>query len=425
MSDRIGSLRVLAAELLRARLSRAAHDITSRLLAVCLVMILVGCSDDSGKPRADVAAIVEEHSTDDTIPTIRANSLSPTCSSCTIELRPMFSIGHPLDSVFPPDGDIRIAEGADHRFYVAPLSVDQKIGQYDREGRLLAVFGGHVEEPGKYYTPAAIAASPDSMLLVLDRNQVIWYHLDSLTAEHAQLGDFPNQGGLLAFRKRRFVATSSGGMPGELLYSDPNPNGTQIGTSASPSTSRIDREAELRMWRVITGTDSTWFTASWRFEPLVEEWDRLGKRRRFVLPAPWYPRYDLRAAQAAMEGPNAPVLPVMRALWRDTQGLLWTITSIADRDLVADGSGARNQPTERDLLRGSTGGWRQADEDRFDAIVAAYAISDSSISLVSSARFDPLLVAFLSDTVLAGLSHPEPGLTQFTLFRIDLTGYPR
>jgi len=392
------------------------------LLLICAALASAACWGERETPKPPDQA---QNWIDDGIPMIEARSTLPTCPACIIELDSMFTIGLPTDTVFPSDGLASIVGGADHRFYVAPLSVEQKIGQYDRHGRLLAMFGGHGEAPGKYYAPAAIAASPDSMLLVLDINQVLWFRLDSLTAEHGPLGDFPNQGGLLAFRGRRFVATSSGGMPGELMYSEPKPDGTQLGVSVSPHTSMTDTEAQLRMWRVITGTDSMWLTMSQKFEAVVEVWQGFQIVRRIRLPAPWYPPYGIEATAASTAGSaNGAVWPVTQSIWLDREGVLWTITSVADSTGSVDRrAGGGRSPTEKEILAGAPRPVVSPLRGRFDAVVTAYLISDSTVSLIASARVDPYLVSILSDSVLAERANPEPGLTSFTLYRYALRGY--
>ncbi len=387
-----------------------------RKLLACGILVVAGCSGGAETPDP-----LPEASSwlDDGIPMIEASSTLPTCPACTIELDSLFTIGNPSDTVFPADGLTFIVEGAEHRFYVAPLSVEQKIGQYDRHGRLLAMFGGHGEAPGKYYAPAAIAPSPDSMLLVLDINKVLWFRLDSLTAELGPLGDFPNQGGLLAFRDRRFVTTSSGGMPGELLYSEPKPDGTQIGVSVSPHISMTDTESELRMWRAITGSDSVWLTASWHFAPVVELWNEFRRVRRFVLPAPWWPTGGAEGTTPF----STTIAPLTRAIRLDAAGRLWTLTSVPDSAYVAAAARTTSKPvSEREILQQRSVGAEPLTLRRFNTVVAVYQLSDTTVSLVASQRFEPTLVSFLSDTILAGTSRSEPGMTQLSIYSYTLRG---
>lgn len=359
----------------------------------------------------------------DTLPTLVAISTEPTCPRCTIEIDSVATIGLSTDSVFPMDFAF-IVEGADQHFYVAPLSDGMKIGKYDGEGDLQTIFAGRGEAPHQFRALSEMAASPDSMLLILGINRATWYRLDSLTATHQQLSATLNQARALAFRAHHFVATNSGGMPGELLYSEPPPNGTQLGVSLTPSHSEFGTVAGLRMLSHITGDEREWLTISQFFSPTVDVWRGAQRVRHVRLPAPWYRVYDgLEPWKPTRHGvPAGELITSTQSIWRDKHGLVWTITSLPDADLPPD-----YLHTDRSLVTS-----KESDappprsrpiREQSDAIVAVYALSDSTITLIASHRFDQNVNRFLSDSVLSESTNPEPGLTRFILYRFRLSGY--
>jgi hypothetical protein len=313
--------------------------------------------------------------------------------------------------------------GADQRFYAAPLSIEQKIGAYDWHGALLAVFGGHGEAPGKYLAPGVLIPSPDTMLLVLGFNQAVWYQLDSLTGENRRLPYALNQPRGIAFGDKRFVTTSTGGMPGALFLSEPFPGGSQLGTSSSPLRSQFTTVAGLRMFRHITGDEREWFTMAQFLSPTMEVWQRGRRVRQVLLPAPWYEPYGVEAWEPVRRGIPAPeVITVTKSVWRDQRGLLWTITAVpdahlpphyrdTDRGAASEGPAKSPAPVVRPI------------REQNDAVIAVYLVTDSSVALIASQRFDQNLNRFLSDSVLAESTYPEPGLTRFSLYRFRLSGF--
>jgi hypothetical protein len=332
-------------------------------------------------------------------------------------------IGTSVDTVFPMGG-ATIVQGADQAFYVAPMSEELKVGRFGWTGQLGMLLGGRGEAPGQYHSPAGMAASPDSQLVVVSVGRVVWYDLRSLQAVTLPLSVTLNQPSVVALTGRRFVATTTGGvgMLGQLFYSDPGPAGTPIGSSTSPITPTKESVDGIEMFRSLTASDTLTMLTTRRFlEPILEVWSvGKGRIREVELPAPWYPKYELSAlAPAAAGASQVELVPMTFHVWRDVEGLVWTLTSVPDSKRSKQVVAAVSPGSHGVRSEGVRAGPRPL-RDQGDGVVAVYEVSDTSVRLVASARFDALLTFFLSDSVVAERSYPDQGSTRFILHKLRL-----
>jgi hypothetical protein len=347
-----------------------------------------------------------------------------------IELDSLTQIGSDQDSLFIT-GEGHLVQAADQQFYVAPLSVDQAIGRYDWSGRLTAVFGGRGEAPGKYLGVGGLFQSPDSLLLVLGFNQAVWYDLSSLVGELRTLPVMLNQPSAVAFSGHRFIATTTGGIGAALFYSEPQPSGTGIGVSASPTMTSLETEAALGMFRSVAAMSTTRYVAMGRYlAPILEVWTSdSGLVRRLAVPAPWFESYGTEAWGPITAGvPSGAVLTVTRSIWLDGEGRLWTITNLPDAGLPADYPTSAHREAARRVGVVTEGAGadvpRMPLREQADAIIAVYEVSDTAVKVIAKTRVDARLTRFLSDSIVAELEIPEPGVNRFILYRFRLAGVP-
>lgn len=385
------------------------------LHVAAIALLLISCTDAPREPQVDRALSVAASG-----PRLRALSDAPTCPSCEIQLDSFAVIGTSVDTVFPMGGAM-IVQGADQAFYVAPMSEQLKVGRYGWTGQLELLLGGRGEAPGKYYSPAGMAASPDSQLLVVSEGRVVWYDMGSLNAVTLPLAVTLNQPSVVAMRGRRFVATTTGGvgMLGQLFYSEPGPSGTPIGRSTSPITATKESVGGIEMFRSLTASDTLTVLTTRRFlEPILEVWSvGAGRVREIELPAPWYPKYDLNALTPAAAGASqVELVPMTFHVWKDAEGLVWTLTSVPDDQRSKEVEPSNPNGSRSEGVRSTSRPLR----DQGDGVVAVYAVSDTAVHLVASARFDALLTFFLSDSVVAERSYPDQGSTRFILHKLRL-----
>jgi hypothetical protein len=400
--------------------------ITSRqLLLVCfLTGILCACADSANREQPPLEpSVAVETDWDSAVPRIKAVSELPTCAACTIRLDSFAVIGMSLDTVFPA-GAATIVEGADQSFYVAPMSDRQKIGKYDWGGGLRALFGGKGEGPEQYYSPQGIAASPDSQLLVVSLSKALWYDLNTLRGIAKAIPVTLNQPALVAMVGQKFLATTTGGigMSGQLYWSAPEPNGTILGRSTSPVVPNTESRNGMRMFRTVAARDtSTFYTVGKFLEPLLEVWHvGDGLFNQVELPAPWFKKYDVSALAPSSGGASqVETVPMSFHVWRDDDGLIWTLTSVPDRALPKSRP-AQSPRRGEDAHRPGANRAERPLREKGDGVIAVYEVTDSSVQLVTSARFDALLTLFLSDSVVAERSYPEPGSTRFILYKLRL-----
>ncbi|MDX2263060.1 MAG: hypothetical protein SFU84_15315 [Gemmatimonadales bacterium] len=356
-----------------------------------------------------------------TAPLLRSSSDEPTCPTCDIVLDSLFTVGFSDDTVFPLV-PASVVQGADQQFYIHPMSDQLKIGRYDWKGALTLLFGGQGEAPGQYGSAGTLAAAPDSQLLLVEYRKVHWYDLQTLESSAEPVPMPLNQPALIAFSGRRFLATTTGGvgMSGEIYLSTPNPGGLVLGRSTAPTVPNTATVGGASMFRHVTGrVPGEFYTIGWFLAPTLERWTTSGGLRdRVELPAPWFVPYGVEALIERDAKPRAAPLAGTTSLWQDGSQRVWTVTRVPDPRTI--GLPPPKVVSDADAHRGVQAEETLAPNQRADAVIAAYEISDSSVSLLTSKRFDQRVLGFLSDSIVVERSFPEPGLARFVVYRLRL-----
>jgi len=390
-----------------------------RVVAASYLVLLPACG------RAEDKVVSSTATPADPLPAIapllQAASTEPTCPTCDIVLDSLFTVGLSNDTVFPIEL-AHVVQGADQQFYIHPLSDQLKIGRYDWKGRLTRLFGGHGEAPGQYRFAGTLAAAPDSQLLLVEYRKVHWYDLRTLESSAEPVPVPLNQPALIALSGRRFLATTTGGvgMAGEIYLSTPNPEGLVLGRTTSPRRSNTETMGGASMFRHVTGrVPGEFYTIGWFLAPTLERWTTSGGLKdRVELPAPWFVPYGIDALIERDAKPRAAPLAGTTSLWQDGSQRIWTVTRVPDPRTI--GLPPPQVVSDADAHRGVQAEETLAPNQRADAVIAAYEISDSSVSLLTSKRFDQRVLGFLSDSIVVERSFPEPGLARFVVYRLRL-----
>lgn len=352
-------------------------------------------------------------------PEIHARNREATCPDCDIVLTPLGTIGNELDSVVPRVG-ARLRSVSPAQYLVCPVSERRRVAIFDSTGALLQLMAKGGEGPGEITGCSDLTFGPDSFALVQHNNRLVWFSPDDwLPVETRLLSRRIPGGNLLALDNRRFVSTfSNRGMP--RFLSDVGSDSVRgFGVSAIDSTMP---DLEGYPTTVLVSVGGTRFLAlDSYFRPSMEAWDAATgeRRRRYLLPAPWYPEYDYSTYQTWLtEGPSQVAMSITYGAWMDQQGRLWTVTQVADADWefrkdprAIEGEGVRRVPY-----------WGGDDRAILDAIIAVYEVTDSSISLLTWKRLDEPLNGILQSGVLYSRSWPDRDRASFALYRARLTG---
>ena len=354
------------------------------------------------------------------IRSLKSDGMEAACAGCTVVIESLATIGALSDTIFPV-GLSYLVQGADQRFYAGPLSERFAVGRYGRDGRLQSLLGGRGEAPGEWPAISGLAASPDSLLLVLGVSTVVWFDLDSTTWTQSRSPVILNQPSLVALRGKRFAGTSTGGIQGELFFSEPQPSGQMLGRSSAPTGNGFQTEAQVRMFRVAARQDSQRIvTVSQYLSPTLQVWSAdSGLLAHGELPAPWFVPYGMDAWDAIAAGLSGEeVLTMTTGVWVDAAGRLWTVTSVPDPRLppveARLSALAKRQKTEMPEAPGSPGEPSAVQ----DAIIAVYELSAGKVTLLAWRRFDTALTTIVSDSVVAQVSVPDPLLTRFVLYQM-------
>ncbi|MCA9763926.1 MAG: hypothetical protein KC544_12440 [Gemmatimonadetes bacterium] len=250
---------------------------------------------------------------------------------------------------------------------------------------------------------------------------VVWFDLDSTTWTQSRSPVILNQPSLVALRGKRFAGTSTGGIQGELFFSEPQPSGQMLGRSSAPTGNGFQTEAQVRMFRVAARQDSQRIvTVSQYLSPTLQVWSAdSGLLAHGELPAPWFVPYGMDAWDAIAAGLSGEeVLTMTTGVWVDAAGRLWTVTSVPDPRLppVEErlSALAKRQKTEMPEAPGSPGEPSAVQ----DAIIAVYELSAGKVTLLAWRRFDTALTTIVSDSVVAQVSVPDPLLTRFVLYQM-------
>jgi hypothetical protein len=155
-------------------------------------------------------------------------------------------------------------------------------------------------------------------------------------------------------------------------------------------------------------------------EALIDEWETSGRfLRRYRLPAPWFIPYGLGPLKELQQsGIRGTRIAMSGGVWRDATGRLWTITNVPDPKWRSrSDSGIRDEHGNRYVQL-----WGFDRREVLDAIVAVYALTDTSVVLVASGRFAMPLSRFLSDSVVVERRYVDREVISFNLFRFRLVG---
>ena len=358
----------------------------------------------------------------DTIIAITNNDTLPLCGTCRIVVDSVTSIGTANDSVFarPPTG---IVEGSDQAFYVAALSAPGRIARYDWHGHLDKLLGRTGDGPGELRWAMAVSATADSFLAVLDYRRIVWFPLpDGPVITEALLppiAEFraialPRRGFVAAVVQDRSLRT--------FIYRGPDGTSRTFGDSSGPPDSHMMERQEGDRSHWLTALDSNRFWAMPEFfESSVEEWSTDGALlRRYRPPAPWFVPYGPEMLkQLGSSGIRAVPLAMSKAVWRDSQGRMWTLTQVPDPHWRVQ----RDAGAELDE-RGERHATLCCFDRRkvVDGIIAVYQVTDSSIALIASRRVDMPLVGILSDTIAVEGVYPSADVMTFNVFRFRLVG---
>jgi hypothetical protein len=393
-----------------------------RIGLAILTSWLAGCSKS---PSQRVSAIPRVGSLlySDTITAVTPTTDRPACPRCEILIDSIGSIGSETDSIYPQSFS-QVIEGADDLYYVAPVSARSRIAVFNTRGELVRMQGHAGDGPEELRQIGAIAPTKDSQLVVLSGVRFVYFAAGGRPVATKPLPQWLTQPRMVVQPDGTIiVATGSPELRNFEAYSPATGRVVTFGDStAMGADSSWQRNALLTRW-IALANGGSFLSIPEKLTTVVDQWTESGQFvRRYRLPAPWYGKteerdlddlrkYGIRGSRAALT----------TAIWADSRGLLWTLTSIRDprwqlEKGVDSSTGHGAEPRQ-------AGYWGFDRRKVRDGVIAVYALTDSSVRLISSRQVDIPFSSFLSDSVLTETVYADRNFTTYNLFRFRLRGF--
>jgi len=313
-------------------------------------------------------------------------SSEPSCGGCSIDLEHVASLGLTSDPVSPMLSSL-VAVDSEGRFFVAPTFSPGEIAMYSPGGEFIATFGRPGHGPGEFNDFTRLRVGPGDTVHVFDLNRhsklapdlEAFVSLQSLPVPPSDLVFLPEGRMIVSYM---LLAADGRSHPLHLLNSHGDILRSFGGDSVGPAAEQ--RYAMLRRLALASG-NRIWVAHFNEYR--IELWDANGSHYLTVVRnADWFRPWDGIPIRGEIlhEKPR----PRLTSVWEDTQGRLWTVINVADRNWKALG---RHGP----VPVGSV------DLSRFwDTIIEVLDVRQGR--LIARARFDESMPTFIGD---AGMLH--------------------
>ncbi len=333
-----------------------------------------------------------------------------TCQQCRIELDQVVVFG---DSTGPGmlQEQSGIATDQRGRFYVTS-NYDPTIVVFDARGRFLRRIGRQGQGPGEFTLRPTMLFGPGDTLYALDVNarRMTVFSPEYEVVRTAPLSLFFNTAARLP--DGRFLMSGSSrsaetiGYPLHLV----DQKGAHVRSFGS-ATGAQDLFASSRgsARRFAAPVGETVWTAKVD-ELVLEQWTHEGKKLAHITrQAPWFPATVQRPPNAT-NGTHRPP-PQIRSLGQDKAGLLWTLTTVPDRDWRP----RTLPPTPRG------GGTYTPDSLRHKLVDSVLEVIDPARGVVLTTRtFDTLFMAFIAPGLLVSFTEDAGGNPRYVVWRARL-----
>ena len=341
--------------------------------------------------------------------TSRTIPSTPACNSCSIEVRRIASLGNDSDPASARRFHVGVSRDSRGRYYVAPMADLAFIAVFDSTGRFLKQLGRRGKGPGEYQYVMMAHVGPNDSLYVLDEFNK---RLTVLTPDHSVARIVPVRGTLthgFPLPDGRFVAAGRFltperlGLPLHLLDS----TGVVRSFGATdPSVRSNEFQAQLRQI-ALARKGGVWSARMDRYE--VERWTLDGERvSHLAREAAWFPawtEYSVRPPDIARPK------PMLRAIWEDGEGRLWTVTEVAKdnwRAMRPDPGGEAKIPP-LDVYERTT-----------EAMIEVLDVERGQV--IASTRVPAYIRGMVSPGVLHALRSTPEGDTRVDIWQVTLHG---
>lgn len=369
----------------------------ARGVVLLVVAVIFGCTpvdqpDASERPREPV-------------PFARVSgSLGTLCTSCSFTVEHVTSLGDLSDPELIFEGEVpsvvRLSSGA---FVAAPATSGWQLLVYDETGEYRESWGQEGDGPGEFRAISRIARLPGDSILVVDYSRRITI-LDPSGAyvRSSQLDFMPLM--VKPMGSSRWVASTMSvpaaperiGYPIH-LYSADGTFQTALGGDMPVVQSRPSASQRV----VVADEEGVWAGRPDRYE--IEYWSVSGEQLSVLdRVAEWFPDREVEGAVNPRDEPPSPYLVDLHV---DQDGLLWTLS------IMADASWAPSDGTGYSFA---------ARQGRFyDTVVEV--IDPASGELLASQRFDWSAWSFTTDGLIVGFHEGEFGMLVIDLWRASFT----
>lgn len=329
------------------------------------------------------------------------------CPRCTLRAERIATLGDREGPGIVGD-NFAVARGGDGRFFVSYRSNPGEILVFDSMGAYTHTVGREGDGPGEFRVPSTLAFA-DGRLHVFDSRSRRHTVLDrSFEVLHTH----PMRGIPLA------VEIFEDGV----VYNAVIRTWKEIGfplhfLSADGSGTRSFGEAEEGYrpdivwsgWRVLARAAPNALWAAYKPRYVIEKWSLDGdKLATLTRRAEWFEPHN----QFPYPDPDQPPRPFVRDIYEDSEGLLWVIIIVADREWqrgIAE-TGSRNE----------TNGYVITNQNQFlDSVIEV--IDPAAGVLVTSERFDLEFKRFLEDGTVVSYREEGIGFPYIDVWRVQLS----
>lgn len=331
----------------------------------------------------------------------------PSCPKCTIDFEFVVTLGSPGGpgalSVFP--GPISL--DARGRYYVLLADRAHEMPFVFRpDGSLLTRLGKEGEGPGEFLRPRDVAVGRSDTVYIYDSGTL---RVTVLSPDYALARTFraPPSGwdgavrddGRIVFSARVATADRIG-----LALHEYRPDGAWVRSFEDYS----DLTGEFRHTRFLhAGPSGLWSVPDQR-EYAIRLWDDSESPvRTLVREAEWYRPYETWRPGT----PGRPPDPMIRGLWEDGRGLVWTVAQVAAIDW-AQGLGTRTRAEGQDYYP------VEDPLEVYDGLVEV--LDPDAARLVTSARIDAPIHWVLAPRLIASVREGSVGWWYADVYRVRL-----
>ena len=336
-------------------------------------------------------------------------SSTVTCGTCRIELVNRVTLGSPSDTISPTDFQTGVVRDSRGRYYIVPVDGLTSIAVYDSTGRFLRTIGRNGSGPGEYgYLINAEIIAGDSILALDAGNRRLtvlspsYTVVRSLTLRGTFTRAFPLPAGQLLVNGN-VNTQQAAGYPVHVL----GPDGAVLRSfgDANPRVYRERDQFNIR-WVERSNEGDLWLAHVDRYE--IERWSIDGRLlRTYRRDASWFPPRDYSTRRA----PEAPPPPMVRAVWQDVAGRVWTISRVPSAEWKAPArvGSSREQPVPP----------FEVEDRNSDAIVEVF--DPSSGALLASRRFPHYLLGNVGLGAVYALRATDNGDLRVDVWQMRLT----